>query len=232
MNSIFHIKYYVFGILFLISGIAFTQELPDNDAENNLKETTKNDWQKLGFVAIEYAQPITTGDDNFFGLALKGKSGFNIRAQLFVYKHIFVSGIIGSGYFTVTDKSLVGNYNKTKVNHQYVNIGYEIIPAKNMRMGLSFSIFGELDYENESRTNTDDAFQTDEGQIRSYEMYIDYMLNEEFAIYLNYSYRNDKTNIIAPPEIQPLFEHASFHNIGIGIKLYFGQSAILPNILK
>ncbi|TBN02448.1 hypothetical protein EYD45_12125 [Hyunsoonleella flava] len=232
MNSIFHIKYFLFGIFSLIGAIVFAQELPENEDENNPEDVTKNDWQKLGFGAIEYVQPITTGDNNFFGLGIKGKSGFNIRAQLFVYEHIFVSATIGTSYFTVNDKSLVGNYNKTQVNHQYVNIGYEIIPVKNVRIGLSFSVFGQVDHENKSRTNTNDAFQIDDGQVRSYEGYIDYMLNKEFAICLNYSYRNDKMDIVSPPEIQSLFERASFHNIGVGVKLYFGQSAVFPTVFE
>lgn len=229
MNSIFHIKDYVLVILLLVSCHVFTQDLPDNDSQNKSKKITIKDWQKLGFAAIEYAQPIATGD-NFLGIGMSGKSGFNVKAQFFIYKHIFISGTIGTNYFNVIDKSVVGNYNKTEVNHQYINFGYEVLPSSNTRLGFSLSVYGESEYRNKGFTNNREAFQNDDARVRSYETYFDYMINDEFAVYINYSYRNDKMNIQTAPEIQSLFEKATFHNIGIGIKIYFGQSDIISGI--
>ena len=231
MNSTFHIKKYVLGILFLVSCFVSAQEKQEKESQEQSNEININEWQRLGFGAIEYAQSFTTGE-NFFGLGMKGKGGYNLKAQFFLYKHIFISGTLGASYFDVTDKSIVGNYNKTTLSHQFISIGYEIMPLKNIRAGLSFSILGDAQYENKSRTNGREAFQKDEGKVRSYNAYIDYMFNDDFAIYFSYTIRTDKTNISVAPEQQSLFSEASFHNIGIGIKLYFGQSSVLPDILK
>ncbi len=223
MNLTFHIKTYILGILVFAYGFVSSQEKQE--------PSVKSDWQKLGFGSIEYAQPSPTGD-NFFGQGLQGRRGFNLKAQFFVYKHIFIAGTYGSSVFGVTDKAIVGNYESTKVQHQYINIGYEILPFRNIRMGLSLSVIGQSVFENESFTDNREAFQYDHGNVRSYEFYLDYMINDEFALYCNYTFRNDKMKIQTAPEIQSLFQHASFHNFGIGIKLYFGQESVLPGVLK
>lgn len=232
MSSIFHIKVYLLSVFLWLNTSIYAQqeETKENNQETSEKSTEKN-FQKLGFGALEYAQPITTGD-NFFGLGMQGKGGFNIKAQFFLYKHIFISGTLGNNYFDVIDKSVVGNYNKVKLNYNYLSLGYEIIPLKDVRIGLSFSVFGETKYENESLTDTRESFQFDDGNARGYNMYLDYLFKDDLAIYISYTYRNDKTNIVTAPEIQPLFEYASFHNIGIGIKLYFGQSDIIPQVFN
>lgn len=231
MNLIFHIRKCIFGILFVVNSFGFAQEKSEQNNQDKLEEFIDNERYKLGFGAIEYAQPFTSGN-NFFGIAMEGKGGFNLKAQFFLYKHIFLSGTLGTSYFDVTDKSIVGNYNKTTLNHQFVSLGYEIILHKSIRIGLSFSVFGDTQYENKSRTNSKEAFQKDEGKVRSYNAYLDYMLNDEFAIYFSYAYRNDKTNILTAPEIQSLFEQASFHNFGIGVKLYFGQSSVFSKVIN
>lgn len=231
MNSTFHTKSYILGVLFFVNSFVFAQDQPDQVTQEASKEITKNDWQKLGFGAIEYAQPFTTGN-SFFGLGLEGKNGYNLKVQFFIYKHIFISGTMGTSHFNVINQSLVGNYNKTTLNHQFLSLGYEFIPFKKLRTGLSFSILGDTEYKNMSKTNTREAFQKDEGKVKSYNAYLDYMFNDDFALYISYTYRNDKTNILTAPETQSFFKSASFYNIAIGIKLYFGQDSILPKVFN
>lgn len=231
MSSIFHIRKIIIALFLMMSTLVFAQEIKENDSLGKSKESIKKGFQRLGFGAIEYAQPIPNGD-NFFGLGMQGKGGFNLKAQFFVYRHIFISGTLGTSYFEVSDKSIVGNYDETTLNHQFISLGYEIISLKKIKMGLSFSVYGKSEYENKSMTDNREAFQDDDGHARSYEAYFDYMINEDLAVYINYAYRNDKTNIISAPEIQSLFKRASFHNIGIGIKLYFGQSDIIPSVFN
>jgi len=219
MNLNFHIKNYSLCLIVAISSFSFSQN------NTNLKQNN----QKLGFGSIDYSMAIPSGD-NFIGLGMESKGGFNAKAQFFIYKHFFIAGTVGSNYFSVKDKTIVGNYNKTTVSHQYLNIGYEILPIPNTRLGLSISLFGESNFENKSITNTLEAFQNDNAHVRSYEFYFDYMISDEFALYLNYSYRNDKTDIQAPLEIQNLFENANFHAVGIGVKLYFGNKDVFSGI--
>tara|TARA_R110000868_G_scaffold406908_1_gene687709 strand:- start:230 stop:889 length:660 start_codon:yes stop_codon:yes gene_type:complete len=219
MNLNFHIKNYSFILIVAICGFSFSQNNTDLKQNN----------QKLGFGSIDYSMAIPTGD-NFVGLGMEGKGGFNIKAQFFIYKHFFIAGTVGSNYFSVKDKTIVGNYNKTTVSHQYLNIGYELLPLPNTRLGLSISLFGESNFENKSNTNNNESFQIDKGRIRSYELYFDYMISDEFAVYLNYAYRNDKMDIQTPPEIQNLFENTNFHTVSIGVKLYFGNKDLVSGI--
>lgn len=227
MSLNFHIKHYLLCFIIITSSFSFAQSNDSINKQNNYSKSSQN--QKLGYGAIDFSIPIPTGN-NFVGLAMQGKRGFNIKVQFFIYKHFFVSGTIGSNYFSVKNKEIVGNYNKTTVSHQYVNIGYELLPLPKTRLGLSASLFGESNFENKNITNTFDAFQNDKGRIRSYELYFDYMISDEFAVCLNYTYRNDKMDIQAPSEIQSLFNKASFHVINIGLKLYFGNSDVISGI--
>lgn len=210
----------------MASCFSFGQDDIEKENKETSEKTLKKEFQKLGYAAIDFSQPFPTGD-NFFGLGMKGDRGFNIKTQLFVYKHIYLSGTIGSSYFSVTNKSVVGNYNKTTASHQFISIGYEFLPLTNIKTGLSLILFGNSDYKNKSMTNSREAFQNDDGRVKGFEIYFDYMINDEFAIYLNYSYRDDKMDIQTAPEIQSLFNNATFHNVGIGVKLYFGQSDII-----
>lgn len=210
MNLIFLTKKQLFFAAFLFCMLSFGQK----------------EFQKLGNVSLGLSYPIPTGN-NFLNNGMSGKVGLNLKAQFFVYKNVFVAGTLGNNYFKVTDKTIVGSYNKTKESHQFISIGYQLVSSYKTRLGLSVSLYGESKYENHNITNNMDAYQNDSGKINNYEIYFDYMINDEFALYLNYAYRNDKMNIKAPSEIQNVFNNANFHSIGIGVKFYFGNKDIV-----
>ncbi|NMH88863.1 outer membrane beta-barrel protein [Flavivirga algicola] len=229
MISISHIKTSFFCALLFVSLFSFAQVTETSESKNNSKQDFKETKQKLGFGSINFNVPIPSGD-NFIGLGTKSKIGFDIKALFFIHKQFFVSGSVGTNYFKVIDQSIIGNYNKTEAQHQYLSIGYEVLALPKMRLGLSVSVYGESFYRNTHFTNNRKAYQRDSGRVRNYNIYFDYMLSDEFAVCLNYNYRNDKMNIRTSPDIQNIFDNARFHSIGLGVKLYFGNADVISGI--
>lgn len=219
--------------LFLFLGI--TPLLAQEENEDVSKESendTKIPRQRIGNVSSDYYIPISTGN-KYIGKGLSGKHGFNFRTQAYIYKQIFVGFNGGQTYFDVEKPELVGNYERTSASNYYFFVGYEFLPLKDFRVGLSVSLFGESQYKNTHYTytsfNAQKAYQVDNGRINAYEAYIDYELNRYLAVYVKYSYRNDRMKIDAPAELESFFDRAQFHTIGIGIKCLFGNSNIFGN---
>ncbi|WMI66803.1 hypothetical protein RBH94_06460 [Aestuariibaculum sp. YM273] len=227
MNLNSRIKFYCFAFILIFKGICIAQ-INDSMLEiNGGKRLPKN--QVLGTYAIGYTLPIATGD-NFVGKGLEGKGGYSVDAQLFVFKHFFISGTFGVNYFDVKNKEIIGNYYKAKEGHQYLGLGYEFVLATNFRLGFSTALFGKSQFINTSETNNRVAFQRDTGRIRCYELYFDYMLNKIIALHLNAAYRNDRMDIKTASEIQPLFDNAGFYTVTFGLRLYFGNKDVFSGI--
>lgn len=224
MSLIFHIKNYL-KHLFLFFGIIYTfgQVNDSLDVKNNSNENR----QKLGFGSWSYLHPIPAGD-GFLRKGTKGNGGINLGFNIFVFRDFYLSANLGANYFTVIDQSITGNYNKTTISHQYISAGYQFLSLPKLRSGISVSLVGDSRFKNKGYS--DDAkewTQNDSGKIRAYQIYMDYMLSDQFSIYLNYIYRNDALDIKTAPEIQSVFNNATFSNIGIGLKLYFGNKDLL-----
>ncbi len=158
---------------------------------------------------------------------MKGISGLDFKFQLYVYRQFFLGGNIGSSYLEVEDSSVTGNYDKTTINEQYLYLGYEFLLFDDWRLGVMYSFIGDAIYKNNNFSGPSKGIQTDTASYKGYGLYINYELSDHFMFYFEYIYRNDKTRIKAPSEIQDFFERARFNNIGIGIKFTFGRRDLI-----
>lgn len=224
MISISHIKntLFCFSLLFSMFCIGQNGKEVEDDFDKDLNIINS---QRLGYFSADYYFPQPNGN-NFIGRGTEGKSGFNAKLQFYVYKQFFVGITLGNTYLQVSDPSFTGNYSKTTIRNQYLFMGYEFLPFDKTRFGLSLGIIGDAYYHNTSFTDSRKAFQNDKGKLRSYEVYFDYEIDNNFSLYFNYAYRNDKMKINAPPELQSNFERSSFHTFGLGIKFNFGSTDI------
>jgi len=197
------------------------------DPEDTIRiNNMKSQRSRLFAFSTSYLAPISSGN-NYFGQGMKGNGGFGFKAQVYVYKNIFVAFNIQQAYFEVSDPELTGNYDKTRLGSQYIALGYEFIPFKDVRLGVGFSFLGNADYNNIAINNGNTSKQRDDGNVRSLEAYFDYEINHFFAVCLNYGYRSDRMNIQTAPEIQEFFKKSSFHNVGIGFKFYIDDSNLI-----
>lgn len=224
MNSI--ISRSIVTVSLVFSFIGFAQQTPETTAvrSDTIAANMRNFRPRLLSLSLDAYLPIPTGD-KFVGQGMEGKLGFNFKAQMFIYKQTFFKIGFGQTYLRVTDPTITGNYEKTTISSQYLSLGYELLPVDKVRLGLSVGVLGNADYTNkENRNNRDIGFQRDSAKLNIYELYIDYEAYYFMAVTFNYAYRNDKTKISVPQELQSSFDRAQFHNIGLGLKFYLGDN--------
>lgn len=223
MNS--HIKNFSIISIFIICSVCNAQERERvfDDPEDSVRVSNmKNSRPRLLAFSFNINQSIPSGN-KFVGKAMKGKSGFDINAQMYVYKQFFFKLNVGENYFEVEDKSVVGNYYKSTFSHQSLSLGYEFLPFDKVRLGVNFSVLGNSEYTNRVSDGAG-AKQRDSAKMNAYGFYLDCELKHFLAVYFKYDYRNDRTNINVPDELKSTFDRAQFHNIGFGFKFYIDDS--------
>lgn len=228
------IKAYITSFLLVLSCYCTAQNESGNNLENISVSKTENSTTKnfgpRWTLSIDGAIPITSGK-KYMGLAMKGKSAYSFRGQLFLYKNFFLAFSFGRADFETTDTEIVGNYKRTRVLHETMYLGYEVLTTKSLKAGVQMSIYGESQYRNKYN-GSDEAYQRDSGRVRSYEAYLAYNFNKYISVNLIYAYRNDKMNIDTSPELESRFDKAQFHSIGLGLKFHFGTSDLISAFTK
>src|SRR5690606_37967793 len=193
------IKGFALAALLCCGPLCFAQDVTQDivDPEDTLRiSNMKNHRPRLLALSLDLYQPIPSGN-KYVGKAMKGKTSFNVNAQLYVYRNFFIKASIGETYFEVENRSVVGNYQKTSFSNQSLSVGYEFLPLDKFRLGLSLSVLGASDHLNKVASDTK-GIQRDNAKLKAYEMYLDYELLHYLAVSAHYSYRNDRTNIVAP----------------------------------
>lgn len=220
-----HIKQFPILFIFIVGSFcnAQEQERVFEDPEDSIRVTNMQNFRpRLLAFSFNINQSIPTGN-KYVGKAMKGKGGYDLNAQMYVYKQFFFKVSLGANYFEVEDKSVVGNYNKSTFTHQSLSLGYEFLPFGKIRLGVNLSVLGNADYTNKISNNSG-AKQRDSGKMNAYGFYVDYELKHFLAVYFKYDYRNDRTNINVPDELKSTFERTQFHSIGLGFKFYIDDS--------
>lgn len=192
------------------------------ERSDTIAANMRNFRPRLFALSLEVYSPIPSGN-KFIGEAMEGKFGFSFKTQMMIYKQFFVQLGVGETYLNLNDISVTGNYRNTRISNQYVSIGYELLPLKNVRLGASIGVLGRADYYNKFSEGIS-VIQRDTAKLNIYELYIDYEIFYFMAVTVNYAYRNDKTKIDVPQELESTFNRAQFHNVALGIKFYLGDN--------
>ncbi|WP_407556382.1 hypothetical protein [Winogradskyella sp. 4-2091] len=222
----------VFISFCLLSGcLSFSQEDSDKEYEAEEKSSILSsvERQKYFGFSIGYQNPISTGN-NFIGSAYSGSSGYDLKIKLYVYKQFFMEYNNSISYFKVENKELVGNYNKSRIENNFLYIGYEFLPAPGFRLGINAALFGESDIIN-SDFNLGEGIQRDSGTMSSYGLYLTYEIQSHVAFYVDYSFRRIKTNINAPQELDSFFKTGSYNTIGFGIMFLLGKRDLVSRFI-
>jgi hypothetical protein len=183
-----------------------TEENTESKNNTTQENSTANSRQRFGAFSIGFHKPIPTGN-NFVGKGMRGKSGFDFKLQLYVYKQFFIGGSAGASYLEVKDASVTGNYEKTTVAEQFLYLGYEFLPFENWRIGVQASIIGDAVYKNKFLPESKLGLQTDSARYHGYGFYINYELGENAMFYIDYIYRTTQL------ELKPLQGYKVFSNM-------------------
>lgn len=181
--------------------------------------------QFTGSITTVYQLPLGYGD-NFIGESLDGQDGLAFSLNLFLFKNFYLGANYGISNFDVTDKASLGNYQETQIEERYLTLGYELLPLKNIRLGLFTSLFGEATLTNEGQG----VSNRDSGKLWIYGLKLEYEIVDNLSLLLVYDWRRIKTNINVPSEISDFFQIGTYNNLSFGLKFNFGKSDILKSI--
>ena len=219
----FHIRLSLLLMICFHLPSSYAQE----DETNKLNRTNKiisflfdEESQKTFSFHINYRQPIAVGN-NFLAEAYKSNGGYDLKMQIYPYKNFFIGGALSYSFFEVTNNTLVGNYNRTTSKEAFWFIGYDFIPFKNSILGVNVSFASDVTLKNNIQDS--DRYQRDFGKLSHYGLYFAYEFSNNFAVYLDYSYRILNTSINAPSALNNFFDQGQYHNIAIGIKISAGH---------
>lgn len=214
-------------IVFLLASACCLGQNDVEVLETEDKPTISKTYYSYNF---QYFIPQVFGD-NALAKGTKGIGGINLKLQLGIYKGFFVGGNLGAAYLEVTNPEIVGNYKKSTVTNNYLFFGYEYYVSERFKLGLSAAPFAKTTYKNKI-FDASEGRQYDTGNFFNIELYIDYKLSKQLAVFVSYTYRKDKLNIVAPIEYQSQFNASQFNHFGIGAKLCFGHFDIVSAFLK
>ncbi|WP_197429352.1 outer membrane beta-barrel protein [Winogradskyella endarachnes] len=156
------------------------------------------------------------------GSASEDKLGFNIGAQIFLYKHFYLGAYTGTLYLDVKDKALVGNYERSTVTHSYLQLGYEFPISQKIRLDLNFVPWGDSRYKNILELSNN-AKQIDRASITMFGAGFSYSFSKSLDVFVSYSYRSDESRIQTASQIQGDFNTINYNTLGIGIRFFGGK---------
>ncbi|WP_047548696.1 hypothetical protein [Psychroserpens sp. Hel_I_66] len=206
-----------FSVLNAQDNIESKEELPN--------DSYKNESYKTALISFDVYKPVIS-ENSFIGQGTVGNLSFKFDAQFFVYKRFFVGISTGFTFLNVNDPSFTGIYNRSTVSNVSLHLGYEQPVARNLNIGGSVSPFGNATYKNVINQGRLEQ-QRDYAKPIILRAYISYNISTNFSVYLDYSFRSDKTEINTAPEIQDNFSKIQYHNIGLGIGFYLGKKPII-----
>lgn len=208
----------IIKLFFLVLLATFKVHTQNDDVTNEspLDSLQVDSDQKALIITLDFYKPFTT-DKSFIGQGTYGEAGFDVGIQVFVYKNFFIGTFAGYFFLDVTDTNLVGDYKRSRVFNVSLELGYELPIIKDLDLGVSIAPVGYASYRNyigEGRLRQ----QRDEASSILYRAYVSYHFAKHFAVFVNYSFRNDNANIETAPEIQNNFDKIQYHNVGLGLK--------------
>ncbi len=210
----------------LIGSLVYAQEgIERIKAEATDEENTvSNSRQRSAIISFDMYKPTLSGK-SAFAESSEENIGFTFNLQFFVYKQFFMGFASGNSYFNNKNISKTGNYNKTRVTGRDIYIGYEFLPTDNLRLGVGATVVGGARYKN-ILSSASEVYQIDHSAMRKYRLYIGYDMDRTVSIYVNYAFRQDRTEIDVPAQLNSSFSRIHYHNFGLGIRLYLGSDAI------
>lgn len=220
MSSILNIKPWI-SFLFLM--ITFGVMAQENKSDTN-NPPNNSSREKTVTLAVGTLMPSAIEDSNF-GKASEGKLSFEIGAQVFIYKGLFIGFFHSSTYFDITDQDLVGNYDKTSIAAYYLKLGYELEILNKFSITGTIAPIGNARYKNIINRGRIKQ-QIDDANIMLYDIALAYNFSKTISAYLQYSFRSDKTKIQTAPEILNDFDKINYHNITLGLRFSLGDEAL------
>ncbi|SDB47943.1 hypothetical protein SAMN03097699_1600 [Flavobacteriaceae bacterium MAR_2010_188] len=208
-----NIKSWVLYAFLISSSIGFSQsETPVSDENEN--GNWDDDHYANFTVGLYY--PIAFGD-NFSSKALKHEPGFEINGFVNLGESKLLLGLHYNQFSAdVSQISLIGDYDRTRVTGIGPMLGYHLIRTKDWRIILSAG-GGAVRYLNYKGTKQ----FSDSGTSFWVNPSIQYHVNKTLGAYFSTTYRYDRMQIEAPEEYRDFFKSAKYLNLSLGLSIVF-----------
>lgn len=157
--------------------------------------------------------------NNFLSEAYNVKPGFMGELSIFFEKRYFIGyqGIFNTS--EVENTALVGQFDKSRIQHHYIQGGYSFLPRKNS-LGITAGIgLGLVLYTNfkEDTKFSDNGFSYMANAKGSYRF------SKYFGFYAGVQLSHDNLNIQTAPEIENFFKNTNILFFSVGLVLSAGQ---------
>jgi hypothetical protein len=154
--------------------------------------------------------------NNFLSKAYDVKAGGATELLVFCGQHYFLGyqGAIKAA--EVDNPSLVGQFNRSTIQHHYVQGGYSFFPKEN-ELGLTLGVGAGFAHYKNSRN---DVKFHDNGFSLMANTTINYRLSSFFGVMAGVQYAHDLMNTITAPEVKSFFDTAQTLHYSVGIVMY------------
>lgn len=209
------------GVCFQLQ--AQEDSLDQDHSTSEIKFLFDESRQYLGSISFSYQLPMPNGD-NFIGSGFDGTDGFGFSGNLFVFKNLYVGVNYGINNFDVINRESVGNYNNTQIEERYLTLGYELLPISKVRLGIYTSFGGEATLSNSIGSGKSNR---DSGKLWIYGLRLEYEFMENLNLMVVYDWRQIKSNIRVPDELEAYFEKGTYNALSFGLKFNFGSNSLI-----
>ncbi len=188
----------------------------------------KKAFDKTAIFTLSVFQPTLIQNSNI-GKGADANLSFKVGGQLFLYDRFFIGGFFSSTYLDITNVNYTGNYKRSNATSSYLQVGYEAPVLPKAYLAISVAPLGYANYRNFISSERIEQ-QHDSAKIFIYEAYFSYDISDTLSIFIDYSYRTDRTNVKTAPEIQDEFSKIQYHNFGIGLKFTISSGNFFSNL--
>ena len=166
-------------------------------------------------VRITTIFPKAMGN-NFLSKGYDVKPGLATELLIFCGQHYFMGyqGAIKAA--DVNNPSLVGQFNRSTIQHHYVQGGYSFFPKAN-DLGLMLGVGAGFTHYRNSR---DDVKFHDNGFSLMANTTFNYRLSSLFGVVAGMQFSHDFMNTITAPEVKSFFDSAQTLHYSVGIVMY------------
>lgn len=196
-------------LFFFISIASFAQEKAATEKEED------NDPHKVGSIILGPYIPISFGD-NFVNEGMDLNAGAKIALKVNTYRGIYVGPYFSFFNGKVSNRVLLGNYDKT-TNFVIGSVaGYDFYVSNfdvSLGLGVGYSIYANRGLgDNFNDTATAFWFSPE----------ISYRLNTYIGIFFAPEIRHDFMNIDVPNELEDSFGNVNYFNLSFGLRINLG----------
>lgn len=157
--------------------------------------------------------------NNFLSEAYVVNSGFMGELSVFFEEHYFVGyqGIFNSS--EVENNALVGQFDRSKIQHHYLQGGYSFLP-KEHKIGIITAIgLGFARYKNFK----EDTRFLDDGFSLMANTRLNYRFSSVLGLHAGIQLSNDFMNTETAPELESFFKNAHTLHVSTGLVFYLGN---------